>query len=78
MPWEQFWSRLCLDAVHPPLHYVAAKLVLACGFDLLLSLRWLSIVAGAIALFALCSGGHLSASFLVASNAWFVHYSQEA
>lgn len=78
LPWSEFWEALRRDSVHPPLHYFAAKLVLSLGWDPLLSLRWLSIAAGAATLAALCAHGHLLAATLIASNAWFIHYSQEA
>ncbi len=75
--WPDFWQALRKDSVHPPLHYIAAKLTLGAPGDPLLNLRWLSILSGAATLMVLCLGRHFAAALLVASNAWFIHYSQE-
>lgn len=77
LEWPAFWERLRGDSVHPPLHYVAVKIVLGAIGESLSGLRWISIAAAMGAIFFVCRAGHYWAGLLLATNAWMIHYAQE-
>jgi hypothetical protein len=78
LPWPEFWAKLQGDTVHPPWHYVAAKLSLAFGWDRLLAVRAPSIGAALATIFVICRLRRFDAALLLATNAFFIYYAQEA
>jgi len=86
MSWGGMMSSIVADIVHPPLFYVVLKIWIAIGGASLLWLKLFSLlisIATVVPLMLLCRELRLSAAetnvavFLVAVNAFLIHYAQE-